>query len=1076
MTESAHLSDVELVEFADDALAQPERAVAASHLEQCAWCQLRLDGVADGPDLDPPTDFQLEAPAVIPAALSEAFGREQPPAAASGQLWRLARDSVASLGFVVDIDETHAVVVPVTFDTEMADAYTIVVSGDESPLELPLALFASERTTVPVDVLAQTVGELDMVQTACRVHAAFREDRKVGFAAVGSPVVDASDDRLEYRAALRRRFDVLGSPFTTIGDQDASLRHVSDAERSILSRLAAMEWVEPVPDARAEKIRAGITPLQPVVVANVFDVPVRVCMAPSFEALDDPDVSDAVDVLALLSDCELVAVVVQEGNDLEGMILDPTDISDPYVAPGGARQGGWRTSQPLPLEDAFSQLVDRFRPHFESLGTDFLAPPKLDVAALARTHAAAQIADQRGKSPRIEPKKAALRSLTAADADAVASLVVAAQTSGSFELTDNVFDELPEAADSAALVDGGVANTPPTPAAAALTPGAVIRRLELSNWRAYSEMKLDLEAATTFVVARNGVGKTSLITGTLWALFGDLVAVDPTKERREADATTSAHVGLLLPDGRELLVTRFLSGKRVTVEAAVAGKPLDGDPALRHLLADAYGADPRVLSRLAVIPEGAVRGGHVEGDLLRRHLSEAFGVHALESAADDAEQIAKAAVRNTKDIRSLDVLLQSDREEAQRRLDAVRSELTGRQSEVVSRSAELTAVRQRRDGLEAWRRFADASSSYAETLIGLAAEVSAIVDGETAELAYLAAEEDPADFATSQRESLLSQLDTSERATQYKLDEARRRRSEIEGRIAGLGQLFSQLDSADASCPVCLQPLDEDTVVHARTEHQRHRAELETELEELPETGVLIDQLEQLRQLRRRLSNLQPPTAPAGQHPEESAAELDQQLSEAQDRVDEAASHVAALREEERLLRRRLEDDAEAAEARADLMRHYRREALSTAAARAMRATAQEVVGGRVEPLEQALLERWKRLMRRGELKLGAEGPWLEHDGGRMEMGRLSGSEATIALLLTRMLVLVGSTRCRFLWLDEPLEHLDPTNRRAVAATLVSAVERGELEQVVVTTYEEPLARRLAARSGADLKYVTSDP
>ena len=60
--------------------------------------------------------------------------------------------------------------------------------------------------------------------------------------------------------------------------------------------------------------------------------------------------------------------------------------------------------------------------------------------------------------------------------------------------------------------------------------------------------------------------------------------------------------------------------------------------------------------------------------------------------------------------------------------------------------------------------------------------------------------------------------------------------------------------------------------------------------------------------------------------------------------------------------------------------------------------------------------------------------------------------------------------------MDEPLEHLDPTNRRAVAATLVSAVELGELEQILVTTYEEPLARRLAARTGADLKYVASNP
>lgn len=1074
MTESAHLSDVELVEFADGSLAWPKRAAVSSHLDECPWCQLRLNGVAEGPELDPPANFRLHAPATVPAALAEAFRREQSEVE-SGQLWRLQRDRVADLAVVIDVDATHAVVVPVTFDTEMADAYTLIVSGDDSPLELPLALFVSERTTVAVDVLAQMVGTLDLVDVVRRVHAAFREDRPVDFALVGPPVLAASDDRLEYRDALRGRFNVLGSPLGPDSDEVAAADQVGNVEQAVRSRLAAMDWVEVFPDVTAEIIRAGVAPLQPLVVANVFDVQVRVCLAPSFAVLEERDVCDAIDVLALLSDCEMVAVVVP-GEDLDTMVLDPADISDPYVAPAAdGREGRWRTSDPLPLQQAFAGLMDRYRPHFEPLGTDFLAPEELDVAALARAYAAEQVDGQRGKSPRIEPKKAALRSLSAADADAVASLVVAAQTSDAFELTDDLFDEFPVPVDGASLPATDAPRAPRTPPAATLTPGAVIRRLELSNWRAYATLELELEAATTFVVSRNGVGKTSLITGALWALFGDLVDVDPRKQRRDADAATSAHVGLLLPDGRELLVTRLLSGKRVTVEAAVDGTDLDGDPDLRQLLAAAYGADPRVLSRLAVIPEGAVRGEHVEGGMLRRHLSEAFGVHALESTADAADQIAKAAIRSTKDIRSLDVLLQSDQDEAQRRLDAVRAELTERQEELTESSAEMTAVRQRSAAAEEWQRFADASSNYAERLAQLTAEVSALADGAT-DVRRDLSEGVSAGGPTSRREDLLSLLDRSESVTQAEVDEARRRKSEIEGRIAGLSELFSQLDAADASCPVCLQPLDDDTVEHARSEHERHRAELEAELGELPETAPLLDRLEQLRQLRRRLSNLLPPSPPAAPRPERSAAEFDVALSAAQERVDQVAAAVAALREEERLLRLRLENDAEAAQARADLVRIYRREALATAAAAAMRATAQEVVGARVEPFEQALRERWKQLMPRGALTLGAEGPWLERDGGRFEVGRLSGSEETIALLLTRMLVLVGSTRGRFLWLDEPLEHLDPTNRRAVAATLVSAVELGELEQILVTTYEEPLARRLAARTGADLKYVTSNP
>ena len=46
--------------------------------------------------------------------------------------------------------------------------------------------------------------------------------------------------------------------------------------------------------------------------------------------------------------------------------------------------------------------------------------------------------------------------------------------------------------------------------------------------------------------------------------------------------------------------------------------------------------------------------------------------------------------------------------------------------------------------------------------------------------------------------------------------------------------------------------------------------------------------------------------------------------------------------------------------------------------------------------------------------------------------------------------------------LDEPLEHLDPQLRHAVAATLATATRGGSPRQLLVTTYEDSIARQLA--------------
>jgi DNA repair exonuclease SbcCD ATPase subunit len=83
---------------------------------------------------------------------------------------------------------------------------------------------------------------------------------------------------------------------------------------------------------------------------------------------------------------------------------------------------------------------------------------------------------------------------------------------------------------------------------------------------------------------------------------------------------------------------------------------------------------------------------------------------------------------------------------------------------------------------------------------------------------------------------------------------------------------------------------------------------------------------------------------------------------------------------------------------------------------------------------------------------------------------QFSSGEKVIALLATRLLVLGASTRASFIWLDEPLEHLDPKNRRLTASLMATAGKH--VRQILITTYEETLARRLAASAHAQLRYV----
>jgi hypothetical protein len=175
--------------------------------------------------------------------------------------------------------------------------------------------------------------------------------------------------------------------------------------------------------------------------------------------------------------------------------------------------------------------------------------------------------------------------------------------------------------------------------------------------------------------------------------------------------------------------------------------------------------------------------------------------------------------------------------------------------------------------------------------------------------------------------------------------------------------------------------------------------------------------------------------------------------------VEARAAHVHATRE---LDRARAAD-----EAMRELESLFRQEASLRVAVEATESTLTELLEETIRPLAVEVSQRWKTLFPdRGDLNTYADGNITRTvNGHALPYDSFSTGESIGATILLRLLVAQMATTADFCWFDEPLEHLDPDVRRKVA-NLLSRVTSGEgpLRQVVVTTYEEPLARHLQAR------------
>src|SRR5437879_5915258 len=87
----------------------------------------------------------------------------------------------------------------------------------------------------------------------------------------------------------------------------------------------------------------------------------------------------------------------------------------------------------------------------------------------------------------------------------------------------------------------------------------MIERLELRRWRSFDHVAIDFAPGTTFLVAPNGVGKTSLLLGLTWAMFGDHSNVPAKTCVRVGHDSAEGVVTLTIGETRRLTIHRTVT-------------------------------------------------------------------------------------------------------------------------------------------------------------------------------------------------------------------------------------------------------------------------------------------------------------------------------------------------------------------------------------------------------------------------------------------------------------------------------------------------------------------------------------
>ena len=580
----------------------------------------------------------------------------------------------------------------------------------------------------------------------------------------------------------------------------------------------------------------------------------------------------------------------------------------------------------------------------------------------------------------------------------------------------------------------------------------MIARIRLTCWRAYETLDLMLDRPVTFFVAPNGVGKTSLVEAVRWGLFGVPTARRLGQVVRVGHDSATVQLDLRL-GSITVQVTRSLKRTGGMQFAATAdGDPIDED-SYNSLLRSTWAAAPGLLD---VLIFGAEAKGEATAFPIKDHLADVFGISPMLKAAKAAKARRVELEAKIKSLR--DDLSGTDEaiaaaEAAVARLEQELAGVADERSAAEDAAAELEqAAGHARDWAE-YRRAARAYDEKVNELIVVMTGTVQVGDGDPA----LA-------IATSEREA----------SAEIESSLAAKAAAEIQAARAASGaELLA--DPTDR-CPTCLRPLDPAEREHALTEHGGVSHAAHTLIEQHDrETANARRRLSAIARFRDTLNALRPPVEPDGLDPGGQAiaelAEARRLTSDLAERHGQAAARLEAARTEHARLRRAAADQSK-------LVTAARQEIIMQVAERSIHRLADRYLTDYIEPIAHEVGRRWKLVFGADGLHFDADGNLsVSHGEATLAMSDLSGGERSTALIVTRLLLANSLARASSVWFDEPLEHLDPRRRAAIAQTLVSAVQAGTVSQVLVTTYEENLARRLAAAAPetVGLIYATTE-
>ncbi len=614
----------------------------------------------------------------------------------------------------------------------------------------------------------------------------------------------------------------------------------------------------------------------------------------------------------------------------------------------------------------------------------------------------------------------------------------------------------------------------------------MIQEVEMINWRAYEKRSFTFKPGLNFIMGPNGRGKTSILEAIAYGLTGEpSVLSDRDMLLRNPDKPATVKLKFKIKDILYRIERTQMPGKA-------------GEASIFEL-----STNKKLASYHKNVTEKVEELMGVSADFLRRIVYMAEG-DVFRFLQDPPGKAMNQQVQHVLGITQL---------------DEFQTSLKAAQSELKEKSRSLKSFQQRIDDshitphqtIDGMINFLNIQKEkIIKDMLDYQGELSRLIEENQSLISLEKKIQDrkgyfkvgPAYVEKLETEPLVKFFDELETQTKNWRDDQIKSEKEI-SRLEGqhdshkrVLELISKIDdeSGEVPCPVCKKPMTPEEHRKVVEDEQNEVNHIEKKISQfskfvlqrqnnITDAMIVIDNLSEIRnnvvhgqyrEINPNMTMLEIQEIASKSKDNPKQKELTENITNIKTKLNELENARANLISIQNQLQK---DGFSNPDEITNMLVQIETRILAVDAARkAAENTLTDMRDVGLDSIYTQIASIWNNYMQHGNwtLRFDTEGlPKLVEDSDReFAFGQFSGGEKTALLVMIHTVIAHHFSNCDFLLVDEPLEHLDPINRRSLIQFFVSACQNKFFDQAFISTYEESLVRKYISKEYVNIIHI----